>query len=247
MTIIDANIETLLYEPNKRAGYSFKKLASKIIRTDNNDPLVDQTEIEASGLICKPFWNTIGDLEGDCYVNYIKDNPHFSLCVRFTVLNKLIEAQKLLPPNWKLVLKAGYRPLTVQYLILKKLVETTKLANPDWSGDAINNHVKKYISDPKLVCPPHSTGGAVDIDILDISKIIMIDMGCPPNTDSKIAYIFYDKLTKTQKDNRLIVLNAMLKAGFAPLASEWWHFQYGETYWAAFYGHPITKYDTIKL
>ena len=47
--------------------------------------------------------------------------------------------------------------------------------------------------------------------------------------------------------NRMTLLNAMLSAGFAPNPHEWWHYQYGETYWAAFYGHESTLYDLITV
>ena len=45
----------------------------------------------------------------------------------------------------------------------------------------------------------------------------------------------YKKITKQQKKNRKILRDAMLKAGFKPIDSEWWHFTlkdepYPETY-----------------
>jgi D-alanyl-D-alanine dipeptidase len=45
----------------------------------------------------------------------------------------------------------------------------------------------------------------------------------------------------------MILLDAMLDAGFAPNVQEWWHYQYGETYWAAFYGETTTLYDVAGM
>jgi D-alanyl-D-alanine dipeptidase len=72
-------------------------------------------------------------------------------------------------------------------------------------------------------------------------------MGCPPNTDNELSFLHNDMITEAQHQNRMTLLEAMLEAGFAPNPFEWWHFQYGETYWAAFYGEKQTKYDSIKV
>ena len=41
---------------------------------------------------------------------------------------------------------------------------------------------------------------------------------------SEVSHQKYDKITKEQKRNRRILREAMLKAGFKGLYSEWWHF-----------------------
>ena len=104
-----------------------------------------------------------------------------------------------------------------------------------------------FVADPTVVCPPHVTGGAVDVDVRDRKTDEYIDMGCPPNTDSEISFIHNDALTAAKYKNRMTLLNAMLSAGFAPNPHEWWHYQYGESYWAAFYGHESTLYDLITV
>lgn len=247
MTIQDAEAATLTLEPVARSRYKFKKRTAQIERRENGEALADQKSIEAAGFICRPFWEIPGDLEGDCYEPYLREHPEFSLMIRQAVLDRLIEAQTILPSHWRIVLKAGYRPYSVQLNILKTIMEEVGQRHPDWSNEQRLEHARLFVSDPRLVCPPHVTGGAVDLDIIDSTTGESIDMGCPPNTDNEIAYLHSDKLSAEQRKNRDILLEAMLAAGFAPLVTEWWHYQYGETYWAAFYGHESTKYDLLAI
>lgn len=247
MTIHDADTSAVELNLTERSKYRFKKLAVNTERHDDHEELVPQPIIEAAGIICRPFWETPGDLEGDCYQPYREQHPGFSLMVRRGVLERLVQAQASLPANWAITLKAGYRPYAVQLDILAMLTQEAGQNHPEWSSDQCLEHARTFVADPRITCPPHVTGGAVDIDILDAVTGEMVDMGCPPNTDNETAYLHSDSITPRQRQNRQILLKAMLDAGFAPLATEWWHYQYGETYWAAFYGHKATKYDVITV
>ena len=159
----------------------------------------------------------------------------------------LLDASRQLPRNWQIVLKAGFRPYEVQVAVLDAFIHASHMRSPDWSDAQHLMQARTFVADPRLVCPPHVTGGAVDIDVKNKRTGEYIDMGCPPNTDSEISYLYSNLVTSEQHDNRMVLLRAMLTAGFAPNPHEWWHYQYGETYWAAFYGHRATLYDLIKV
>ena len=69
----------------------------------------------------------------------------------------------------------------------------------------------------------HTRGSTIDLTIIkkDGSPV---DMGGTFDLFSEISHHKYDKITKEQKRNRKILKEAMLKAGFKSLYSEWWHF-----------------------
>jgi len=245
MIIEPATKDIHTFDDVERSRYSFLDEASRVERYENNEPLIPQRDIEEVGIVCEPYWHTSDDLEGDTYGLHIDENPDFTLSIRRDVLKRLVGAQKTLPNLWQIVLKAGYRPYGVQVTLLNAFIDKARLDHPDWTEDEVIIHAQKFVSDPQIVCPPHVTGGAVDIDVRDKTTGKMIDFGCPPNTDSELAFLHSDLISKEQYANRMTLLRAMLDAGFAPLASEWWHYQYGETYWAAFYGYKTTKYDLL--
>ena len=71
----------------------------------------------------------------------------------------------------------------------------------------------------------HTRGSTVDLTIIrkDGSAV---DMGGTFDLFSEISHPDYPKITEAQKQNRQILRDAMLKAGFKGIDSEWWHFTY---------------------
>lgn len=229
----------------ERSRQNFKPAATTIPIHDNGEELIKQAAIEQLGLTCQPFWQQANDLEGMCYRDYIKTHPDFDLRLRRSVALRLRDAQAALPNGWQLVLKAGYRPPTVQTALLEALKRDVMLRDPSLSDEAALEHARAYVADPRISCPPHTTGGAVDVDVIYSETLNAVDMGCPPNTDDEQATLHSTDITFGQYKNRLSLLRAMLQAGFAPLHNEWWHYSYGETRWAAFYDQPRTLYGVI--
>lgn len=247
MIIEHATLKTTLLDSIERSKYNFRSLANTIKKVDNHEPLIGTLQLKRAGFIVEPFWDTPGDIEGRCYLPYIAQHPSFELSVRQTVFDMLVEVQQSLPQEWQIVLKAGYRPFGVQVSVLEMFMNESRKRFVDWTEAQHLAHARTFVADPTIVCPPHVTGGAVDLDIQNRITGQKIDMGCPPNTDSQISFLHSDLLSQEQYKHRLTLLQAMLKAGFAPNPNEWWHYQYGETYWAAFYGQTTTKYDVIKV
>ncbi len=69
----------------------------------------------------------------------------------------------------------------------------------------------------------HTRGSTIDLTIIKQDGSF-VDMGGTFDLFSERSHPDYKKLTKKQKHNRQILRDAMLKAGFKPLDSEWWHF-----------------------
>ena len=80
----------------------------------------------------------------------------------------------------------------------------------------------------------HTRGSTVDLTLIKKDGSF-VDMGGTFDLFSEISHPDYKKLTKEQKQNRKILHDAMIKAGFKGLDSEWWHFTlenepYSDTY-----------------
>ena len=71
----------------------------------------------------------------------------------------------------------------------------------------------------------HTRGSTIDLTIIKKDGSF-VDMGGTFDLFSDISHPDYKKLTRTQKHNRQILRNAMFKAGFTGIDSEWWHFTY---------------------
>jgi D-alanyl-D-alanine dipeptidase len=69
----------------------------------------------------------------------------------------------------------------------------------------------------------HTRGSTVDLTLIKKDGSF-VDMGGTFDLFSEISHPDYKKITREQKKNRKILHDAMIKAGFKSLDSEWWHF-----------------------
>ena len=71
----------------------------------------------------------------------------------------------------------------------------------------------------------HSKGSAVDLTLFDLREGRDVDMGGPFDFFGPRSHFEWAGLTPEQAENRRALRALMQKNGFAPLESEWWHFQ----------------------
>ena len=69
----------------------------------------------------------------------------------------------------------------------------------------------------------HTRGSTIDLTLIKMDGSF-VDMGGTFDLFSEISHPDYKKLSRTQKKNRKILHDAMTKAGFEGIDSEWWHF-----------------------
>lgn len=205
----------------------------------NKEPLVAVETTKK--LLVEPIWeNPIDDIEGPLYSEYIRNNPKYNqVYVRKSVAVMLKHAAKNMPSNYRLILRAGHRPIEVQYRLLEGVKAEYYAKNPLATEGQAFEFARTYVSDPAIKLPPHCCGAAVDVDVQIIETDELLDFGCPVNTDNEIAGLKTDKLTSKQKKNRSLLHKVMLGAGFAPFEYEWWHFSYGDKTWAEYYDDKI--------
>lgn len=230
----------------KRSKTPFESASGTIPCINNDSPLVEVKE--QPKLVLDPIWmNKVDDHEGAIYEDYIKRNPNYNaLYLREAVAARLYKAAELLPGNLKLVLRAGHRPLEVQRLEFQVMVDKFFKNKPDGTREESLLFARTYVCDPDVSLPAHCCGAAVDVDAFDKDTQSLVDFGCSVNTNSDIASLHSPKASEEQYKMRMVLLRAMLGAGFAPDYDEWWHYNYGATGWAHFYNNPASLYGIIE-
>ena len=86
-----------------------------------------------------------------------------------------------------------------------------------------NAPVKAVFMDPKKAPSVHTRGAAIDCTLVTLDGE-EVDMPSGFDDGTALASREYAKCTEEQKQNALILENAMKSAGFIPLKTEWWHF-----------------------
>ena len=184
------------------------------------------------------------------FPNFFFDNRNesktFSL-IRKSVADKLLEAQKYLPSKICFLIIEGYRSISLQREYFKEHFEDLKKKYPKWENNKTYLETTKYVAPPNII-PPHTTGGAIDLTLVT-NKNKELNMGTPlnasPSETRKTCFTNATNISKISKKNRKILINAMSKAGFVNYPTEWWHWSYGDRYWAYFKKQKYSFYDKI--
>jgi zinc D-Ala-D-Ala dipeptidase len=174
--------------------------------------------------------------------------------LREGVLNCLIEARSHLQlqyPGWQIQIFDAYRPVEVQqYMVDYTLAETAKSQGlePDnltlQQRQDLLQQVYQIWAVPSFdlaTPPPHSTGGAVDVTLVD-ERGKPVDMGSPIDEMSARSHPdFYanstDAIEQKYHAQRQLLRDVMHSAGFLRHPHEWWHFSLGDQMWAWLMNH----------
>lgn len=170
--------------------------------------------------------------------------------MRKEVYNLLCKASLKLPKGFKFKILDAWRPFELQ----KELyIEYSEKIIKEFKLEALCNEerekfIRKFVSIPVLdrkLPPVHTTGGAVDLTIID-SNGKELDMGTSFDAFTEKTYTAYFENGDNNiiRDNRRLLHNTMCEAGFTNLPSEWWHYDYGDRFWA-FYNNKPAIYEGV--
>lgn len=160
--------------------------------------------------------------------------------VRQEVQQRLIQAASLLPAGFRFKILDAWRPFALQkelfYTYREKIIVDFKLT--DCTKEKQNEFISQFVSLPRRNCtypPVHTTGGAIDLTIID-DKGEELPMGTEFDEFSdRVNTSCFEGTNNTEvRDNRRLLYNSMIQAGFTNLPSEWWHYDYGDRFWASY-------------
>ncbi len=170
-------------------------------------------------------------------------------CLRQSVIERLLAAHRYLQtrhPGWKIQIFDAYRPVAVQQymvdytfaeLLQQRGLKTEHLLETE--QQELWNLVYEFWAIPDLdpkQPPPHSTGGAVDVTLVDGTGQV-VEMGTPIDELSPRSHPDHFASSQNSEEqqfhsHRQILSGVMSAAGFWQHPGEWWHFCYGDQMWA---------------
>ena len=148
---------------------------------------------------------------------------------------RLVNAD-MLSQGYRLVLYDGYRP--------QRAVDHFARWAEDLSADAMKPVFYPDVDKADLFeqgfiarRSGHSRGSTIDLTLLDAATGQLVDMGGPFDFFGELSHPDYAGVTPAQQANRMRLREAMLKHGFKPLSTEWWHFTLRDE------PFPVTYFD----
>lgn len=164
--------------------------------------------------------------------------------LRRSAAEQLKKALELLPSGYGFRIYDAWRPIQVQqslfdhyYHILKEQEDMRLL-----SEEELLNRVCLFVSRPSydpLNPSVHSTGGAVDLTIVDEQgRELPMGTGFDDFVEAAQTTYFETHAGTVFRNNRRLLYHCMTAAGFTNLSSEWWHYDYGTCFWSYYTGKP---------
>ncbi|MER5748706.1 M15 family metallopeptidase [Streptomyces sp. NPDC002088] len=177
-----------------------------------------------------------------------KDSHGAQVHLRQGVLDRLLEAQALLPEGLRLLFVEGYRPPSLQRLYFERYADELRAEHPERTAGQLRTAASRYVSPPEIA--PHSAGAAVDLTLVDADGR-ELDLGTPmnasPEQSAGACYTGADNITDEARANREVLGKALSAAGLVNYPTEWWHWSYGDRYWALATGAPAALYGPREL
>ena len=130
-------------------------------------------------------------------------------------------AEYLREQGYRLLIWDSYRPQKAVDNFVRWINDPTDIGDKTFYPDLQKSDLLagNYI----MAKSGHTRGSTVDLTIINKDESF-VDMGGTFDLFSEISHPDYQNLTNEQKNNRKILHDAMIKAGFNGIDSEWWHY-----------------------
>lgn len=173
----------------------------------------------------------------------LSDTP--KLYAREGIVVKLLKIQERLN-GLTFKIWDAWRSRVVQNNIYQKCWNDLQTQHPAWDTERLKLEVGVFCTDATDInrIPPHATGGALDLTLADVNGL-ELRMGTEFDHFGPKASMFYYDQTALDAEiatNRKLLREAMLFEGFSYYKDEWWHFDYGNQFWAFQTNRPFAIY-----
>ncbi len=204
-------------------------------------PVVECGEALVSVLeICPDLVLDVSD-EHQAHLGY---QPDYRL--RSGVAVRLHEARRLLEPGYDLLVKECFRSLEIQRQFFDEYLGDLRARYPMKTNSELHREASKYVAPPDVSA--HPTGSAVDLTLIDQAGR-EVDMGthydADPVDSASACYTDALDISDTARHHRSLLTSAMTAAGFVNYPTEWWHWSFGDRYWAYVTFAPHATYGPV--
>lgn len=166
--------------------------------------------------------------------------------VRRGLAARLVEAAMRLPSMLSLKIVEGHRSPDSQTAIIARYEGELRAAYPALDRREIARLSSRFVA--PLGVAPHVAGAAVDLTLIDLDGV-ELDMGTPidatPEQSDGACYFAAENIAADARANRALLADVLTAAGLVNYPTEWWHWSYGDRYWALVTGAPAALYGPV--
>lgn len=168
--------------------------------------------------------------------------------VRAGLAERLRSAHLALPPGIGLRVVEGYRSPADQQAIITAYAAELCAARPGLSAAELTVLTSRFVA--PLDVAPHVAGAAVDLTLVDACGD-ELDLGTPidatPEQSDGRCYFAADGIGADARAHRGLLARVLGDAGLVNYPTEWWHWSYGDRYWALITGAANALYGPVPV
>ncbi|HEY9408916.1 MAG TPA: M15 family metallopeptidase [Jiangellaceae bacterium] len=167
--------------------------------------------------------------------------------VRRSVAERLVLAQQALPGGVRIVVVEGFRSPEAQQRIFDGYTAGLRAAYPDRDEAELHRLATRYVA--PLDVAPHVAGAAVDLLLADAGgrRLWMgTEVDATPEQSDGACMFDAAGIGTEARDNRTMLAEALGAAGLVNYPTEWWHWSFGDRYWAHVTGAAYAFYGPVS-
>jgi D-alanyl-D-alanine dipeptidase len=166
--------------------------------------------------------------------------------VRTELADRLVAADRLLPRGIRLRVVEGFRPVEQQQAIIASYTAELRALHPQIGPVALERLTSRFVSPVEVA--PHVAGAAVDLTLVDVCGD-ELDMGTaidatPEQSDGR-CWFSAAGIGPDARAHRTVLAKVLGSQGLVNYPTEWWHWSFGDRYWALMTGAPQALYGPI--
>ncbi|HZX01775.1 M15 family metallopeptidase, partial [Kribbella sp.] len=158
------------------------------------------------------------------------------------VADRLAVADTFLPTGIRLHVVEGLRPVESQREIYDGYCAELERLHPGISTAEVRVLASRFVSPIEIA--PHVAGAAVDLTLIGAHG--PLDLGTPidatPEQSNGACYFAAENISREARANRSLLADVLTAAGMVNYPTEWWHWSYGDRYWAHLQNQPNALY-----
>ena len=166
--------------------------------------------------------------------------------VRRDLATRLVAAHAALPPGIGLLVVEGHRSPADQSAIIRRYEAEVRAAHPLADGAEVGRLTSRFVS--PLAVAPHVAGAAVDLTLADACGD-PLEMGTPidatPEQSDGRCWFAADGIGADARAHRALLAEVLTAQGLVNYPTEWWHWSFGDRYWALMTGADAAFYGPV--
>ncbi|HEX5595460.1 MAG TPA: M15 family metallopeptidase [Micromonosporaceae bacterium] len=153
--------------------------------------------------------------------------------VRADLAERLQIARRALPDGILLHVIEGYRCVEDQQAIIAGYSAELRAGQPGLADNELHRLTSRFVAPVEVA--PHVAAAAVDVTLVGRDGL-ELDMGTPvdatPEASGGACFFAAEGIGAEARVNRDLLARVLEGAGLVNYPTEWWHWSYGDRYWA---------------